>query len=118
MGRHIRDLTAQRFGRLFVLHEAGRTIRGEVMWECLCDCGKVSRAQAGNLLWGHTKSCGCGKNGDAHPSEFIARAREYWDSGYSASEISKRLGVTKNVIIGVAHRNNFTPRPSPIRKAA
>ena len=49
-------------------------------------------------------------------AEFVAAARDLWDIGLSASGVAKRLGVTKNVIIGVAHRHGFPARPSPIRR--
>ena len=45
---------------------------------------------------------------------FIAKARRRWDKGLSASKIGAELGVTKNVIIGIAHRNGFSARPSPL----
>ena len=28
-------------------------------WECICDCGNLTVVTAGNLLHGHTQSCGC-----------------------------------------------------------
>lgn len=47
---------------------------------------------------------------------FVSAALLFWHDGLSASEIGRHLGVTKNVIIGVAHRNDFPERPSPIIK--
>lgn len=47
-------------------------------------------------------------------SEFIARARAFWDEGLSVREIGRILCVSHNTIVGVAHRNGFTPRPSPL----
>ena len=35
----IRDLTGQKFGRLTVVEQAGRTKYGNVLWKCKCDCG-------------------------------------------------------------------------------
>ena len=29
------------------------------VWRCLCDCGKETVVQAGNILNNHTTSCGC-----------------------------------------------------------
>ena len=51
---------------------------------------------------------------DEHPPQFIAKARKLWDAGHSTSEIGRRLRVSKNAIVGVANRNDFAPRPSPI----
>jgi len=49
----------------------------------------------------------------------IARLRTLWAEGLSTAEIGRRLGVSKNAIVGKAHRLNLPARPSPIiRKAA
>ena len=59
MGKRI-DLTGQRFGRLTVVGEGGRTQgRKSKKWRCVCDCGNESSVVAGNLKNGHTRSCGC-----------------------------------------------------------
>src|ERR1700681_4577953 len=52
------DLTGQRFGRLRVLSFRGR-IKGRSLWLCICDCRKRTIAGGGELVNGHTKSCGC-----------------------------------------------------------
>ena len=47
--------------------------------------------------------------------EFIESARSLWDLGLSASEIGWKLGVSKGVIMGVAHRNAFPARRPPTK---
>ncbi len=47
--------------------------------------------------------------------DLIARLRGLWDEGHSTAEIGRRLGVSKNAIIGKAHRLSLPGRPSPIR---
>ncbi len=47
--------------------------------------------------------------------DLIARLRGLWDEGLSTAEIGRRLGVSKNAIIGKAHRLSLPGRPSPIR---
>jgi len=47
--------------------------------------------------------------------EMIARLRGFWTEGYSTAEIGRRMGVSKNAIIGKAHRLALPGRPSPIR---
>lgn len=55
-----RDLTGQRFGRLTVLEDTGRTdARGHCLWRCRCDCGNEVETTSGQLLAGYKKSCGC-----------------------------------------------------------
>lgn len=56
-GRHVEDLTGQRFGRLRVLSYAGIKNKN-AMWLCKCDCGKETTVYSNNLKQG-TKSCGC-----------------------------------------------------------
>jgi len=49
--------------------------------------------------------------------ERISDLTRLWDSGQSASHIGKVLGVSKNAVIGKAHRLKLPPRPSPIRRS-
>lgn len=53
------DLRGQRFGRLFVRREAGRTSRQDVIWECQCSCGEVVSVTTNSLKSGRKKSCRC-----------------------------------------------------------
>ena len=48
--------------------------------------------------------------------EVIGRLRELWAEGHSTAEIGRRLGVSKNAIVGKAHRLDLPARPSPIRR--
>ncbi len=40
---------------------------------------------------------------------------ELWAEGKTASEIGKQLGVTRNAVIGRAHKLKLPARPSPIK---
>ena len=47
----------------------------------------------------------------------IATLKKMWQQGKSASEIAEKLGgVTRNAVIGKAHRLGLSGRPSPIKK--
>jgi len=48
----------------------------------------------------------------------IARLRALWAEGHSTAEIGRRMGVSKNAVVGKAHRLNLPARPSPIRRDA
>ncbi|HKY94918.1 MAG TPA: GcrA family cell cycle regulator [Kiloniellales bacterium] len=48
----------------------------------------------------------------------IEQLRKLWDQGLSASAIGRQLGVSKNAVVGKAHRLKLPARPSPIRKGA
>ena len=47
--------------------------------------------------------------------ETISRLRALWAEGLSTAEIGRRLGVSKNAVVGKAHRLDLSARPSPIR---
>ncbi|HUW80959.1 MAG TPA: GcrA family cell cycle regulator [Acidocella sp.] len=48
--------------------------------------------------------------------EAIAKLRILWTEGLSTAEIGRRLNISKNAVVGKAHRLNLTARPSPIRR--
>jgi GcrA cell cycle regulator len=50
--------------------------------------------------------------------ETIARLRTLWNEGLSTAEIGRRMGVSKNAVVGKAHRLGLPARPSPIRRDA
>ena len=47
----------------------------------------------------------------------VAILRLLWSEGHSTAEIGRRMGTTKNAIVGKAHRLVLPARPSPIRAA-
>ena len=53
------DLIGQRFGRLIVIRQEGRTKNKQVKWLCKCDCGNEAVVTTSHLKLGHIKSCGC-----------------------------------------------------------
>lgn len=54
----------------------------------------------------------------AWTKERIAKLQKMWEKGHSASQIAEELGeVTRNAVIGKAHRLNLSGRPSPVKSA-
>jgi GcrA cell cycle regulator len=49
-------------------------------------------------------------------ADAIETLRALWAEGLSTAEIGRRMGVSKNAVIGKAHRLNLPARPSPIRR--
>ena len=49
----------ERYGRLVVVAEVGRTKTKQRVFECRCGCGTVVQVSTGRLQSGHTRSCGC-----------------------------------------------------------
>jgi GcrA cell cycle regulator len=50
--------------------------------------------------------------------ETIRNLKDLWSQGLSTAEIGRRLSVSKNAIVGKAHRLELDARPSPIRRGA
>jgi hypothetical protein len=53
------DMTGTRAGRLLAVAVAGRTGRGDLVWECACECGGRAVVRGTRLRSGGTLSCGC-----------------------------------------------------------
>ena len=57
------DITGNRYGKLVVIKKCGHHIRKsgrkDVLWECKCDCGNLTKVIKSNLQSGGTTSCGC-----------------------------------------------------------
>ena len=48
--------------------------------------------------------------------DIIVRLRALWAEGLTTAEIGRRLGISKNSVVGKAHRLDLPARPSPIRR--
>lgn len=51
-------------------------------------------------------------------NERVAELMRLWEAGRSASEIGRLLGVSKNSVVGKAHRMKLKARPSPIKRGS
>ncbi len=54
---------------------------------------------------------------DVWTDDRISKLKKLWSEGLTTGEIGKRLGVSKNAVVGKAHRLGLKSRPSPIRRA-
>lgn len=73
------DLTGATFGRLTVIHKAGRK-DARVMWACRCECGAETMTPTILLRNGHSRSCGCLKRemaADRKRTHGMKGTREY-----------------------------------------
>lgn len=59
---------------------------------------------------------------ESWPPEMIEQLREWWDAGHSAAVITQKFAeiwperlLTRNMVIGKAHRLRLARRPSPIK---
>lgn len=53
------DLIGKTFGRLTVVRDTGKRYVKHPIWECVCDCGRLTLVTGQNLRRGITQSCGC-----------------------------------------------------------
>jgi len=84
----LKDITGERFCRLLVLAQEGKTKYGAARWLCRCDCGKEKIVTGFILRQGQTKSCGCLKT-------------------ESSKENLKRAHAARNLASGRAERNRM-----------
>ena len=47
--------------------------------------------------------------------ERVATVTRLWNEGLTTAEIGRAVGMSKNAVVGKAHRLQLPPRPSPIR---
>lgn len=59
LGRPVKDLAGQRFGKLIALRHVEGPFGQNARWKCLCDCGKETITRGNRLVQGSTRSCGC-----------------------------------------------------------
>lgn len=55
----VNSLAGQQFGRLTVVEDTGKRLRGQVVYSCKCSCGKMANVPSVRLTNGETSSCGC-----------------------------------------------------------
>ena len=56
------------------------------------------------------------RNGSVWTGERILALRRLWSEGHTTAEIGRRMGVSKNAVVGKAHRLDLPARPTPIRR--
>lgn len=117
----------QKFGKLTVIKDTRtREKYGQILWECLCDCGNRIIVKTGNLRSGHTKSCGCLFIENLHKRKHVKADKKilknnksgytgvYWNSNnqkWRAQIVYKkqkyRLGSYETIEEAVEARNQF-----------
>ena len=56
---HPGNFVGKRFGKLVVINQRKRRMKGKRCWECKCDCGTTKVVATHNLMDGKVSSCGC-----------------------------------------------------------
>lgn len=56
---YFKDLSGKRFENLVALKKVGKNKYGNLLWECVCDCGNHKIYPSGKLTSGRATNCGC-----------------------------------------------------------
>ena len=102
----LHDLTGSRSGKLTMVERIPCRIgRYRSWWKCLCDCGRTCHDVTSMLTSGRRKSCGCTdlRLGDVSRRDRIILFHD--ESGWTLSMVANALGMTRNTVAGVLHRN-------------
>ena len=93
------DLTGMIFGRLTAISTKGK-YGNTSMWECKCECGKITTVKASDLRDGGTLSCGCLRNENATNA-----LQRYFENvlthGTSLKIVCRQQSLKKNNTSGV-----------------
>jgi len=89
------DLTGKKFCKLLVkkqIQERGN--RGQIKWECICDCGNKHITSGESIRSGKSKSCGCLRK-EAPPNKNKDRKLAIWKQLYNSTIIkrNKKWGI-------------------------
>lgn len=85
------ELTGQRFGKLTALRPTEERQKGNVVWECRCDCGNTAYVAAANLMGNRIRSCGCLKKQSRAGSDI---AGQKFGSLTAVRPTEQRLGTS------------------------
>lgn len=79
-------MEGKRFNRLFVLSRNAVKRGNEIVYDCLCDCGKIKMIIGKSLRNGDTKSCGCFRQ-EVMKNKMMGPKNPMWmggEAGYKA----------------------------------
>jgi len=84
------DLAGKRFGKLLVIKQLKeRGNRGQIRWECICDCGNKHVTSGESIRSGKSKSCGC--NRLTPPNKEKDRELAIWKQLYNSTIIKRSV---------------------------
>lgn len=103
MGR-CKDWTGQKYGKLTFIKPTDQRVNSKVIWELLCECGKITFKRADNIIRGETISCGCvmkelratfGERAVRKYDPAISSARAKWAHNYSDCDFDLFLKLSQ-----------------------
>ena len=109
-----------KFNKLTLIEDSGkRNISGNILYKCLCDCGKYTLVSISNLKLGKTKSCGCFKISNASlPKSVAAMNCIYNRYKYGAKKRKLAFNLNKKQFKNLTSSNCFYCNKPPLQIAA
>ena len=84
-----KDIAGKQFGYLTAIEPTGEKNRKDLIWRCVCKCGKEVEYPATRLLTGNTLSCGCLKG------EHFKAINKYYGGTSLRQSIEEKVHSTK-----------------------
>ena len=86
----IKEMIGHKFGKITVLNTSEtRGNRGQIRYDCICDCGNTHTVSGESIRSGKSKSCGCNKIEYKPKTYNPNRENQIWKQLYK-STIEKR----------------------------
>jgi len=90
-----KDITGQRFGRFVAVRRLeNKNKSNQILWEFVCDCGKISITPASDKISGRSKSCRCLKK--EQMSEMFSTHRQSHTHAYKTWNAIMQRCYNKN----------------------
>ncbi|MCL2775547.1 MAG: AP2 domain-containing protein [Oscillospiraceae bacterium] len=102
-----KDITGQRYGKLTAVKPTEKRAGTNVVWQCICDCGKTVYTNTGALKAGDVVSCGCLKR----------KKKNINSSGVTGVSLSKKHSKWK-ALIYVNHKNYYLGQYGTLEEAS
>jgi hypothetical protein len=96
----IKDILNKKFGKLTVIKiSKNRGNRGQIRYECVCDCGNSHEVSGESIRKGNVKSCGCYNLEKIPYNRIIDREYATWRQLYNSTIIkrSKKEGYVSDI---------------------
>lgn len=104
-------LVGSAFGKLIVVEKTAERKSNEIVWKCICECGKDKLVKTSHLKNGSVKSCGCLLNvkgrGRLTTEQFVAKANEIHGVGRYNYDKVRYTGSQEVVTIGCPEHGDF-----------
>jgi len=106
------DIVGNKYGKLTVIQKSiFRGNRGQVKWDCICECGNNHTVTGESLRHGKSKSCGCLKSGRP-PNYKDNREVVLWNRLYSSTIKKRNRGkFNQETNISLAEFINISKQP-------